>query len=170
MTIETFNGKRIYTEPNKLIVETSDSHRAWTLGAITKKVVVDQGSKTISIDRKIFWFYRIHQSIDFDSVAAILFDDNIFVNDGGSGGGNNQETDFEALKVSLALKTGESVYLFTFRGQMARYQQRSMFGNFMAVDDPDIIHSSDQQSSVALNYAQALSTTLDVPISKQMNI
>lgn len=162
--ILTCNGKDILNENGCLIVQTSAVAQVLTLGFGSKRVEAVPGNRTLKIDRKLCWFLHKSRRIEFDWVAAILFEDNLFQDYN-----RRSITDFESLKVSLILKDQEKVHLFSFRGVMEIESfAYSPFTEFIFTNGTSATFTG-KQSTVAAQYAQALSNMIQVPILKEMN-
>ena len=88
-----------------------------TLFLFFKRITVCPSTKTVSIRRRVFWFFKRVREIPFDSVEKVGYDYRGVEHHGGESGPS--ETSY--FTVSLRLRGGESVKLWTFSGQGGWY-------------------------------------------------
>ncbi len=172
------NGYTFYNEFKCLVGETSPFQKVLLLGGFSKKVVLNPGTKSLTIYRRVFWIKVEPRHIEFDEVTAILFDDKIHQVSDYSNFYSRYSAEFlsyirvtwERISVLLALKDGSHALLFTLTGA-AKTEDNvfSLFFGDLQLPQQSVV-AQDRSNSVAKNYAQALSNVIGAPISKSLNI
>src|SRR5690349_5278471 len=64
---------QIKADEFRLMASTSWLIRIFGLGFLSKKVVVDRQSKTVSIDQRTAWFFRRERVFSFAQIAAVTY-------------------------------------------------------------------------------------------------
>lgn len=173
--IASCSGVSFFREFNCVIAETSPFRKFILLGMFSKKVVINPGTKSITVYRKQFWLNVEPIHIEFDWIAAILFDDKIHdsTNSYSSYRRYNafsETVDLETVSIRIALKDQRVIRTFT----LATASSTNDISTFLSSDYGNPLSgqilSQDGTHSVALLFANALSTMTGAPISKSLNI
>lgn len=154
---------------------TSSPKRALSTSSLpsdcSREAVLSPTRKTITVSTSLLWFLKKSKRIEFDWVAAILYD-NKLIEARTYGVDINfltptiSEYDVERITVRLALKNGEVVRLFTFSGPIGI----SFMDVCVSYTREDISFNAEgSHEPMAKYYARALAYVMGAPISKEMN-
>lgn len=174
--IASGSGVVFYHEFSCLVAETSVAKKVMSLGMFSKKVVLNPSTKSITIYKRNFWMPSEPIHIEFDWIAAILFDDKIYeanqysYSTRGLAAFNCTTYDYETIAVRIALKDGRVYKTFKLGAGSSTNDLSAFLSANLGNPYANQIAGQDSSHSLGLLYAQALAQVTGVPISKSLNI
>lgn len=104
----------IQKRDGRLIATSAWTWQLLTLGGSYRRVVVDPARKDLTIDRRMFWFFRRRRRIRFDAIEGVTYgyDDIAYTTPLTT---SHESSDL--FSVGLRLYSAEEVHLFHFHGE-----------------------------------------------------
>src|SRR5262245_58312393 len=109
-------GPRIHDSERKLVASEPLRVRLASLGSYRKTVVVDRDSQTISIERRVGWFFLTRWQIQFHEVQAVTYGYCDLNRPTAADFSNTSDDSYDQFRVGLRLRDGSDIKLFDFEG------------------------------------------------------
>ncbi len=153
---------KIARRDGTLLARTSFAGLVASRTFLHRTVVIDPDRRTISVRRRLIWFFTSRKRIPFDRVEAIVYTHDDWNSNTSWGGADNSADCFTA---KLKLWNEHLVHLFHFYGE-GTFVNNSSFPDWCFWPEYPF-NASGTQESASRTFVDLLQKMLNVPVTRQ---